>query len=370
MKVYNKLANGFILILVMSITFYINAHAGKTGKKSPVPWEVLETGTLNDKDADSKFHFTYITDMEADSTGTLYILDRNAIFKFNPDGKFAGKVSRRGRGPGEYSQPVALSVDKSDNLIISDYRRLIVVHKKSGKAETITLDFSFMGKVGADKNGNYYGLRREYTGKIVKNTLVRIDRKGKILESPVSLTDPVSKVKARSGGGVMGGVMHYYAPRVLSCLLGTRGMCVAENTNNSFIVCRFNNGKSSLETIKTGMELAPATAEDKKALLKNYRGNPAHMVFSQHRPLMDRILSDEKGRVFIVHKKTIEERKQRKPFYIDIYSPGNRLLYRAVFPYYPFYIKNGKVYTVMADREHNLMIKIFTVKELSGQLEN
>ncbi|MFR3330404.1 MAG: 6-bladed beta-propeller [Odoribacter splanchnicus] len=49
--------------------------------------------------------FKEVNKIEIDSEGNMYILDRegtNAIYKFNPVGKFVGKIGMQGRGPGEY----------------------------------------------------------------------------------------------------------------------------------------------------------------------------------------------------------------------------------------------------------------------------
>ena len=57
-----------------------------------------------------------------DSEGNIFVSDRQQlmIFKYHPDGSFAKQIGRSGRGPGEFNEITALTVDNENRLLVLD----------------------------------------------------------------------------------------------------------------------------------------------------------------------------------------------------------------------------------------------------------
>ena len=57
----------------------------------------------------------------ADSAGNAYVVDaHNEVQKFSPDGASVGRWGSEGSGPGQFSQPRGLSLDRQGSIYIAD----------------------------------------------------------------------------------------------------------------------------------------------------------------------------------------------------------------------------------------------------------
>ena len=79
--------------------------------------------TIGELDAkDDNLLFYQISDVSKDTYGNLYILDRGnyRIQKFSNTGEFIETIGRRGQGPGEFINPIALDINKNGILMCAD----------------------------------------------------------------------------------------------------------------------------------------------------------------------------------------------------------------------------------------------------------
>jgi len=85
-----------------------------TGKQEAV----TVTEAIFGKDAD----FSSIRSIVRDSKLNLYVLDNRkcSIMAFDENGVFKMPIGNKGQGPGEYSVPVSLEINKVDELIVYD----------------------------------------------------------------------------------------------------------------------------------------------------------------------------------------------------------------------------------------------------------
>lgn len=348
----------FSLFLCLKFAIYGEETARKP---SIIQWKVEKIDCLSDNESKADFFFTAIKDIAVDSRGNHYILDKTGILKFDPHGFFVCPVSGKGQGPGEYRSPQALSVDAHDNLYITDYRQIISFDKNLTHRLTIKSDSSFLGKVAIDQTGNLYGLIREYNGQDITISLVRMDIQGKIVESLVNYKDAMTQVKSSGTGGVMGGVKHYYAPHILFCPVGSDYFCAADNL--AYYLHMFTMGENSwtLKNITQDVQPVPISPEEKKQFTQEYKGRSQDLVFPDHRPILEHITSDEKGRIYVILKKPVN--KRREPFQIDVFNDRGQYLYQAEFRFFPILIRNGNVYSVVYDKDFNLLIKKMRVTQ-------
>ncbi len=69
-------------------------------------------------DPGEEFIFGVIIDAVADRQGNLYLLDlqQQQVFKFSPEGRYLGLVSRRGQGPGEIENVFSMCLPAPDRI--------------------------------------------------------------------------------------------------------------------------------------------------------------------------------------------------------------------------------------------------------------
>lgn len=93
----------------------------------------------------------------------FYIHDgtSNSILKFNAQGEFLGKLDKKGRGPGEYSELRDFDVDKNENIYILSYNKMLVFNPSFEFVEQ--LDFKVKTKKGEPFPAVLFSLSDNYT---------------------------------------------------------------------------------------------------------------------------------------------------------------------------------------------------------------
>ena len=81
------------------------------------------------EEGDENYMFGTPVDIDADSRGNIYVLDRLecAIKVFDPEGRFIRSIGRMGQGPGEFERPSRVFIDPTDRIIVIDPYRLQIV---------------------------------------------------------------------------------------------------------------------------------------------------------------------------------------------------------------------------------------------------
>ncbi len=126
------------IVLIMTLSFRekktewkgaVEEEYGVTVVKNPKKpiyrndvFSLKEDLALGEKERNEKNMFYLLTDMDADSSGNIYVLDSEDvnIKVYDPKGRFLKIISRKGKGPGELSNPVDIYVDDKDILYVCD----------------------------------------------------------------------------------------------------------------------------------------------------------------------------------------------------------------------------------------------------------
>lgn len=91
-----------------------------------------------------------ILDFDVDSSGNIFCLCDSGIYKFDPDGNFLFKFSRKGQGPGELNYPTRCAVSERDEFWVFDYsKRRFIFFDREGK---------FLRETDLKVQGNMWGL--------------------------------------------------------------------------------------------------------------------------------------------------------------------------------------------------------------------
>jgi hypothetical protein len=126
------------IVLIMTISFREKKTAWKgtieeeygvkvvKNPKKPIHSEnvfsLKEDLALGEKERKEKQMFYLLTDMDADSSGNIYVLDSEDvnIKVYDQKGRFLKVFSRKGEGPGELLNPVDIYIDGKDLIYVCD----------------------------------------------------------------------------------------------------------------------------------------------------------------------------------------------------------------------------------------------------------
>lgn len=105
------------------------------------------------------------------------------------------------------------------------------------------------------------------------------------------------------------------------------------------------------------------TSEEMDTFLKRYGKNMMKvMIFPPHRPFVSRILTDGKGRIYVIRQKSVLE--QTKTVTVDIYGKDGRFLYKTELPYMPVQFSEDYFYVIdrIADDDDKVEVKKVRIK--------
>jgi len=78
--------------------------------------------SIGAKEGDLKETFSFITDVAFDSSENVYVLDSDdcTIKIYDKNGRFIRSFGRKGQGPGEMVNPIAIKINKKNEILIFD----------------------------------------------------------------------------------------------------------------------------------------------------------------------------------------------------------------------------------------------------------
>ncbi len=81
------------------------------------------------------YYFKWPTNLRTGPDGSLVLIDRDQVLRFDKNGKFQGNFLKKGQGPGEVTYPGACLATVKNTIIISNYPNKIVFLDLAGKFE-------------------------------------------------------------------------------------------------------------------------------------------------------------------------------------------------------------------------------------------
>jgi len=92
-----------------------------------------------------------------DGEGNVYLLGtfNNAVFKFNPKGKYVNKFGSDGDAPGQFRAPYAIAVDGYGRIYVSDFKGIQVFDNDGRYIDLINPEGVIFGMVFDDENNLY-----------------------------------------------------------------------------------------------------------------------------------------------------------------------------------------------------------------------
>jgi len=329
----------------------------------------LEEDLVIGNEEENNYMFYRVYDINVDSQGNIYVLDagNHRMQKFDKNGDYLQTIGRKGQGPGEFTSPFDIVLDSQSNIYVSGMRKIQMFNFKGEFIKSFVVPIYLLGYtvnlegnivasgfISSKKGQNFGVVIIDSTGKIIKNisefagmsTVVRGDSAFSLTHdySPVLNFSPVFKK----------GVVYGYSPEYKLILLD-------QNGNNYLIVKKDEPflSISQKEKDKIINDAIEDTAQEGRKWPRDVVEEAAN--FPKHRPFFDRILSDDKGRIYVRKIKSVFEKNKQRKF--DIFSQDGYYLYTTELPFTPRIIQNGFFYDIYSSEETGeVRIKRYKIK--------
>jgi len=292
-----------------------------------------------------------------DEQRNIYILERgnHRIQKFDKDGNYLRTIGKEGQGPGEFERPYSLVLDKKNNIYVSDRRKIHFFNPRGEFEKTISLSDQ-VNNFFVSSEGNIFGLMTQRLEKERTRLIVKMNSEGKILKNIVQLAE-VNQVMRKSGNVTSTfSITHDYNYSLYFTFSDSNQIYYGDSSEYSF--SRINLVGEVELIIKKDESYQPISQKEKdkifeglSELIKQWpKGVVEEAVqFPAHRPFFNRVLIDDKGRIYIKKVKPVLDETEGLEF--DVFSPEGYYLYKTILPFSPEIIKNGYFYDLYNSEE-------------------
>jgi hypothetical protein len=274
--------------------------------KKEVNLEHIFTIGSDDFEEEENYYFAHIRDIALDKHGNLFVLDIKAvrINKYSPKGIFLHSFElERGNGPGQFSNPMKISIDKDDNLYITNqHDRIIVLDKKGKLVKTIrTKLHGSLAVTAVDVEGNIYltkGLNSD------AHRIFKLNPSGELVNSFCNIKDD----KLRELLGKVGG-WEFLA---------------VDHDNNLYYTAMY---PYEIKKFSPGGKLLNCFSRDadfKEPYIKKVMGHKLTVLASSSFGLA--VFPDGKILNCIQHRKELKNNKTENEYWFDVFSQDGKWL--------------------------------------------
>jgi hypothetical protein len=287
----------------------------------------------------------YIKDLNLDNSENFIILTYDKIMKFSAAGQLINTLKLDlGQGPGEFAdRPSRFFVDSYNNFYIYDGYKLVSFDKDFIFVKNIHLALLPGSELYIDNNGFLYTLKSVFEEARSYTILGKFSGDGRLVKTISSFPD----LSLKSTRGISLFISHPYAVKPLYCLTAGDRIVVAYSSEYKLFSYDLNGILQSKFAVmakhqKIGLE--------EKDLIRRNLGKTKltglnisrDIKFPENRPFMKSIISDEKGRIYVVRVKSILNKDREE--LIDIFSADGKYIYQVKLPVNPKYIRRGNIF--------------------------
>lgn len=326
--------------------------------------EFDEERAIIDSDSSANAMLSYIRDFKLDSRGRFYLLDGKhpGIMLFDSQGVFLRQVGEIGKGPGYFLRPSRLYIDPREITYVYDSGN----HNVTGLSPDwkVTLFVRIIRSLSSDifvtPNGDIYAFSRDVDQTGPVRRLAAFNKKGVRVKTIAEFKDSSYLVKRnRAGGGVLGGMIHTYSPDAYLYPLDNVSFIYGHNLENTFHI--YNTAEGKGKGILLVDKKVPIKSKEQEYLEKKY-GKWA--MLPAHRPFFKRLLSDEKGRIYVIlTRPVLSEEESTK---MDVFTREGNYIYRLTSPVVPSLIGDGYVYSLAKDDSGDAIITRYRIKNYAS----
>jgi hypothetical protein len=337
----------------------------------------LEKDLSLGSEEDEAYMFYRAEDIGVDSEGNIYVLDTGnyRILKYDSEGNHLQTIGRKGQGPGELDTPYGMFLSFENIIYVHDGMR-IKAFKKNGSFIQETILESFTHDIFVDLNRNIWGIGRLPSEEGRTRSIIKLNKNGKLEKIIADFPPPKVAVRSEGGRGVMFFIGHEYVPQLSFIPIDEKTLLYAHSSNYRLHLID-ENGEPEL-LITTDAPRSSISQQEKDEVYKKNsdfeKKWPKDVVkdaiqFPPHRPFFNKILADNRGRIYVERVKSVLDKSDTLEF--DIFSRDGYYLYRAGLPVSPELIKNGFLYNIHSEEiTGGIVIQRFKINNWSTMKES
>ncbi|NIO86496.1 MAG: hypothetical protein GTN53_38400, partial [Candidatus Aminicenantes bacterium] len=236
-----------------------------------------------------------------------------------------------------------ISIDSSSNIYLED-GYTIHVFDNSGKFKKnipILPDVSHvLPCIYISPPGDIFAFFRYFKTNPVKLVLEHRDINGKRVADIYCFNDKSGHVHENRGLNIM---YHEYMEDYYMVPVLNKEICFASN-----LVYRlhfYNPESKKHRTVLIGEKPVKITNDELNAFRDLHKSQYDSLIFPPHRPFFQGMLSDEKGRIYLIRTKPIlaVDKKSRT---LDVFDRQGNFLFRCHIPCMPLLIHSGRIYYI------------------------
>lgn len=292
-----------------------------------------------------------------DEQRNIYVLERgnHRIQKFDKDGNYLQTIGKEGQGPGEFERPYSMVLDNDNNIYVSDRRKIHFFNPTGEFVKTISLSDQ-VNHFFISYDRNIFGLMTQRAEKERTRLIVQMDSEGKILKNIARLAEVNQVMRKSENVTSTFSITHEYNYSLYFAFTNNNQIYYGDSSEYSF--SRINLVGEVELIIKKDESHQPISQKEKdkifgglSELIKQWpKGVVEEAVqFPTHRPFFNRILIDDKGRIYVKKVKPVLDETESLEF--DVFNPEGYYFYKTSLPFSPEIIKSGYFYDLSTSEE-------------------
>ncbi len=324
-----------------------------------------------------KFNFHEVSSITLDNQENIYALDtgKNCVFKFDKNGNYLQKLGRKGQGPGEFERPTNLIVDNQNNLYVSDQRKIHVFNSSGKFVKSIRLNYKIQ-EFFVDSESHIIAISHLISEEGTEKGVLKFNISGIEMKEMVRFPD-IRAITRKDKEGKKFNIKVYHEYNYWPYLYPINGQKFIYAYPFEYKMFKMSN-EGELELIIEKKESPKSiSSKEKRSIVERIeehtsrRGRrfPRELVenacqFPPHRPFFNRILVDDKERIYVRRVDSILDKIEVIRF--DIFGEDGYYLYKTKLPFTPEIIRKGHIYDIYYSEElDDIEIKRYKVKNWS-----
>ena len=322
--------------------------------------EIKENLSLGNEEDDNYWFYRAI-DLDVDSSNHIYIVDlgNDRIQKYNQDGHFLQTIGGQGQGPGEFRGPLELFINSQNKLFVREYMKMSIFDEQGDFIRSYSLEKNLQD-FAVDWQDFILGYADIQPRDPAIRSIVKIDQEGKIIKRITDFNDPGIKIVIGTGATYTLNRNHIYSPRLYFSVLDENHFIYGYSSD--YLLYLIDNEGNIFQRIHKNEPPSPITSKEKSIIIDRImesleqnntpiprQGIEDTLYFQKHRAFFDRILVDDKQRIFIQKVKSVLDDTDLYTF--DIFNREGYYLYRTQLPFVPEIIRDGYLYDINRSEE-------------------
>jgi hypothetical protein len=297
-----------------------------------------------------EYMFFQINRIAVSNNGDIYALDirDKHVEVFNKYGEYINTIGKGGDGPGEFFRPRNVVCSNQEMLAVGGMFRISFFSLSGEFLNSINPTASGIILFNVDSQGNIISLCMHFRDEITKFELKKFSPE---LDEIFTYETAQKSSSGRDG-------FNPFTP-VLRWDLFKNDNVVCGYPKDGYKLKIYDKEGTLVKEIHREYIPEPITENDKNAILKILDMAPETEVSTPSVKYPFRwIYSDDEGRIFVQTWKFVNN---GEGFYYDIFNADGKYLSKVPLKFEPLVIKQGKLYTIVKDKDGYQYIKRYKV---------